>query len=199
MFEYDVAISFASEQRTEAEAIADYIHSVGIKVFYDKYEEASLWGKDLYVHLSDIYQKKARFCLMLVSAAYAEKAWTSHERKNAQARSLSQQAEYILPVRFDDTEIPGLPPTVAYLRFKEYGVQGICEILLEKLGRAGLVESPREKVWATEPIEYWDQRKMLPDTEIQKQIWKKPRGGSGFTRFISRGLGLRPHSIVESL
>jgi hypothetical protein len=63
MFDYDVAISFAGEQRTEAEAIADCLRKNGIKVFYDRYEQADLWGKDLYEHLSDVYQKKARFCL----------------------------------------------------------------------------------------------------------------------------------------
>ena len=56
----------------------------------------------------DVYREKARYCLMLVSAAYAAKVWTTHERKSAQARAFSQSAEYILPVRFDETEIPGL-------------------------------------------------------------------------------------------
>jgi len=77
MFEYDVAISFAGEQRAEAEAIAECLRNSGIKVFYDLYEQANLWGKDLYEHLSDIYQNKARYCLMLVSAAYADKAWAT--------------------------------------------------------------------------------------------------------------------------
>ena len=59
MFDYDVAISFAGEQRTEAEAIADRLKASDIRVFYDRYEQADLWGKNLYEHLSDIYQKKA--------------------------------------------------------------------------------------------------------------------------------------------
>lgn len=47
MFDYDVAISFAGEQRREAEAIAKCLTDSGVKVFYDKYEQANLWGKDL--------------------------------------------------------------------------------------------------------------------------------------------------------
>jgi hypothetical protein len=175
MFEYDVAISFAGEQRAEAEAIAECLRLATIKVFYDKYEQANLWGKDLYEHLSDVYQKKARFCLMLVSAAYAEKVWTSHERKNAQARALLQKAEYILPVRFDETEIPGLPATVGYLRFQDHGVRGVCAALLQKLGSTADVPVPTPKALAPEPPEFWDQRKAVADTEIQKQIWTKPR------------------------
>ena len=52
MFDYDVAISFAGEQRKEAEAIADCLKKNEVNVFYDGYEKAHLWGKDLYEHLS---------------------------------------------------------------------------------------------------------------------------------------------------
>ncbi len=135
MLEYDVAISFAGEQRPEAEAIAECLRRHDVKVFYDKYEAAEIWGKDLYEHLTDVYSRKARYCLMLVSKAYAEKVWTTHERKSAQARAFQERSEYVLPVRFDDTELPGLLPTVGYLRFQSYGVNGICEFLLEKLGK----------------------------------------------------------------
>jgi len=178
MFEYDVAISFAGEQRAEAEAIADCLKSAGVKVFYDRYEQADLWGKNLYEHLSDVYQKKARYCLMLVSAAYAAKVWPTHERRNAQARALLQSTEYILPVRFDETEIPGLPGTVGYLRFEEHGVQGIYTNLLQKLN--GSPESPErhtatERAVAPELKDFWEQRRRLADTDILKKVWSKPR------------------------
>jgi len=177
-FEYDVAISFAGEQRPEAEAIASCLQNTGITVFYDGYEKANLWGKNLYEHLSEVYQKRARYCLMLVSAAYADKVWTTHERKSAQARALSQRTEYILPVRFDETEIPGLLNTVGYLRFQEHGVQGICTHLAQKL--RGYSESPRtptvrEAILTPDPKEYWEQSRRLADTEILKKIWSKPR------------------------
>jgi TIR domain len=178
MFEYDVAISFAGEQRAEAEAIADCLKQAGVKVFYDRYEEVDLWGKDLYEHLSDIYQKKARYCLMLVSAAYAAKVWPTHERRNAQARALAQRNEYILPVRFDETEIPGLPATIGYLRFHDHGAPGICERLLQKLNApSGHAETTAltQQVLPPEPKEFFDQRKRLPDTDILKRIWSKPR------------------------
>jgi hypothetical protein len=134
-FDYDVAISFAGEQRADAEAIATCLRSTGVSVFYDQYEAANLWGKNLYDHLATVYHHQARYCLMLVSAAYAAKVWTTHERQSAQARALAENTEYILPVRFDDTPIPGLLPTIGYISFREYGVQGICQLLLQKLGK----------------------------------------------------------------
>jgi len=74
---YDVAISFAGEQRREAEAIASRLRAAGVSVFYDAYEQADLWGKNLYDHLPAVYEHRARYCLMLVSAAYGAKVWTN--------------------------------------------------------------------------------------------------------------------------
>lgn len=140
---YDVAISFAGEQRFEARAIAKCLSDAGLKVFFDEYEDAMLWGEDLYERLSDVYQNQAGYCITLVSKAYAEKLWTSHERKNAQARALKETKAYILPVRFDDTEIPGLAATIGYLDYGKYGSDGVCAAFLRKLGRAHQSDATR--------------------------------------------------------
>jgi hypothetical protein len=173
MFDYDVAISFAQDQRPEAEAIAECLRESGATVFYDRSEESELWGKDLYEHLAEIYQKKARYCLMLVSAGYANRVWTNHERKNAQARALSQKGEYILPVRFDDTEIPGLNPAVAYLRFGEHGVQGICEMLRRKLGKEREPQDTNDakSCGTVNTGQFIEERKRFPDTAVMQKIW----------------------------
>jgi hypothetical protein len=136
MFEYDITLSFAGEQRKQVEEIALCLGAAGVEVFYDNFSKAQLWGKDLYQHLSDVYQKKARFCIIFISKEYAEKAWTNHELKAAQARAFTEKgAEYILPVRFDDTEVAGILPTTGFLDFRTEGAAGICAAALEKLGK----------------------------------------------------------------
>jgi hypothetical protein len=134
-YQYRVAISFAGEQRTIAEAIAVCIRNGGGgPVFYDKNEKARLWGKDLYEHLVEIYRDKAQFCIILVSRQYLEKEWTVHERKSAQARALENKGEeYILPVDIDGTRLPGLLETIGYLSFAKEGVRGVCRTFLEKI------------------------------------------------------------------
>ena len=114
-FAYDVTLSFAGEQRMYVQEVAAAVRQRGIRPFHDDYEKASLWGKDLYEHLDWIYQKAARYCVLFASEAYARKVWTTHERRSAQAGALQSSQEYVLPVRFDDTEIPGLRSTVAYI------------------------------------------------------------------------------------
>jgi len=92
-----------------------------------------LWGKDLYEHLAWVYKDAARYCVMFLSRHYAKKLWANHERKNAQARAFREQKEYILPVRIDDTEIPGIPETIGYVDSRKVSIEQICELLTEKL------------------------------------------------------------------
>jgi len=132
-FDYEVALSFAGEDRAYVEKVAKYLKGKGIKVFYDDYEKTKLWGKDLYVHLDEVYQKKARYCVMFLSCYYAEKLWTNHERKSAQARAFKEKGEYILPARFDNTEIPGIPPTIGYIDLRSLEPEELGKLIFKKL------------------------------------------------------------------
>ncbi len=133
-FVYDVALSFAGEQRAYVQKVATALRRRGIRPFYDDYEKATLWGKDLYEHLDWIYQKAARYCVLFASEDYANKVWATHERRSAQARALQSNQEYVLPVRFDDTEIPGLRPTVVHVDARLLPPRKLAELISKKLG-----------------------------------------------------------------
>lgn len=47
-YEYDVALSFAGEDRKFVEDCAEILRSLNINVFYDNYEKEVLLGKNLY-------------------------------------------------------------------------------------------------------------------------------------------------------
>jgi hypothetical protein len=130
---YDVVISFAGEDRKVSEAIASSLVTRGLNVFYDEYEQANLWGKDLYVHLTKIYRDDSKYCLMLISENYAKKQWTSHERKAAQARAIQENSEYILPLRLDDAEIDGVLGTTGYIDYRHSSLEKIINMLAEKV------------------------------------------------------------------
>lgn len=131
--EFDFALSFAGEDRPDALKIKEELERHGLRVFYDKDQEANLWGKDLYSYLSSIYSEKAIYCIMIISKAYAAKLWTSHERKSAQAKAFKEKREYILPVRLDDTEIEGLLETVHYLDLRKESHRDIASKAVSKL------------------------------------------------------------------
>jgi len=90
-------------------------------------------GRNLQEYLTGIYLKQARFCIMFISQAYAEKMWTRHERRTAMARAMEQKRAYILPIRLDDTELEGLLPSVAYITFSDHTEDEIVEMILAKL------------------------------------------------------------------
>ena len=134
-YPYDIAISYAGENRDIAVAIAESLRSQGVSVFYDRSEKATLWGRNLYNYLSDLYQNQAHYCLMLLSQHYAQKVWTNHEREAAQNRAVRENEEYILPIRLDETDIPGHLKTLVYLDWREETVETITQAVLEKLGK----------------------------------------------------------------
>jgi hypothetical protein len=112
---FQVALSFAGEQRTYVREVAKALTSRHIAVFYDQFQANDLWGKDGAEHFHQIYSRDAQYVVMFISADYVAKAWTRLERRSALSRQMKEDAEYILPVRFDDTEVPGLPDTLQFL------------------------------------------------------------------------------------
>jgi hypothetical protein len=62
--------------------------------------------------------------------------WTRHERRSALARALQEREEYILPARFDATELLGILPTVGYIFLSDKSPIDFGKLILEKLGRS---------------------------------------------------------------
>jgi hypothetical protein len=155
-FEYDVALSFAGEDRVQAESLAELLRNHRVSVFYDEFVRGVLWGKDLYQHLETIYKDRARYCVVFVSKNYIKKNWTRHELRHAQARSFTSDREYILPLRIDNTVLPGLAPTIGYLDLRTTKIIQVAALLLEKLGRptGGLAEELERAKWAGDFVEY---------------------------------------------
>jgi len=112
-----------------------------IKVFFDEYEAAKLWGANMIDHLVNIYSRKARYCVMFISQYYPLQNWTEAERMSAQERAYRDANEYILPVQLDDTEVPGITETTGYRDLRQHSMESIVNLLEEKLaetkGRSG--------------------------------------------------------------
>lgn len=134
MYEYDVALSFADEDREYAKEIARRLRAKKLKVFFDEFEEAKLWGKNLYQYLYYIYKECALFCVVFVSSNYIKKAWTRLELKAAQNRAFLENSEYILPLSLEsDIKLPGLPETIGYLSSKTHTTAQIAKIIYQKV------------------------------------------------------------------
>jgi hypothetical protein len=132
-YEFDVAVSFAGEDREFVEEIVTRLKEAGKRVYYDTDYQAAMWGEDLVEYLDSVYRLKARYSIIFISRFYDEKMWTRLERRSAWARALQERAAYVLPVRLDDQPIAGLSPTIGYLDARVMGVDGIVSTTLAKL------------------------------------------------------------------
>lgn len=132
-FEYDVALSFAGNNRPQAESLATALRDAGVQVFYDDFEQSTLLGRDLYTFLYEVYSRRCRYCAILISEDYVRRMWTIHERAAAQERALKERGNaYILPIRLDDAQVPGLSGNIAYVSFS-VGINTIVNLIVDKL------------------------------------------------------------------
>lgn len=136
-FDYDVALSFSDDDRAYVSEVAELLRQEGVRVFYDGFAQAKMWGADLTEYLDDIYRKRSRYTMVFISESYVTKPWTTLERRSALARALEEISPYLLPVRLDDSELPGLRPSVGFVDARK-----TSPVELVDLTRRLLAEAP---------------------------------------------------------
>ncbi len=132
-FEYDVAVSFATEDRAAAEELAGLLAARNIQVLRAEYHPDELGGSDFVTHIAEMYRTKAQYCLLLISKHYPLNAWTKAERASAREHALRDPDEYILPVRLDDSGIPGMQDVKGYQDVSHGSMESIVDLLEGKL------------------------------------------------------------------
>jgi len=129
---YDLAISFAGEQRELARSITRQLTPLGYNVFYDAYNTSETWGRDISVLFHEIYSQ-TDCILIIVSKEYIDKPWTRFERKSAMQNFINRPDAKILQLILDRIELPGLPTVIGTLDY-DGDVNGICAKISTILG-----------------------------------------------------------------
>jgi hypothetical protein len=130
---YDVVISYASVHRDYAAQLARKLESEGLRVFFDRNQFAALTAQNLLDKLHEIYRDEANMCILMASEPYNRSPFTQHECQAAQNRSL-RDPDYIFLVKMDGvSETQGFPSTVAYVEWKNHGLDGIFKLVIERL------------------------------------------------------------------
>ena len=135
---WDVALSFAGAQRDYVEQVAAALKARGVRCFYDADEQIELWGKYLAEELPAIYGEQAATVVVFVSAEYAARDWTRHERRAALGRAVRERREYVLPARFDDTPLPGLLSDMVTVDLRTRTPQQFAAMIAGKLAVLGI-------------------------------------------------------------
>lgn len=143
-YKYDVALSFAGEDRKYVEEVAMFLKKKNIAVFYDYFEEENLWGKNLISYLEEIYTYKSKYCVIFISQYYVKKEWTCYESAAAMVRLLDsnmKQKEYLLPVKFDETKVSGVLSTIGFIDGKKKTPDELGNLIINKLHASDLKNS----------------------------------------------------------
>lgn len=134
---YDIAISYSSKQKEYVTEVAENLEMSGIKIFFAPFKENEMWGEKLDLYLDETFFSKAKFCIMFISRDYIEIEWCNKEASAAFNRQ-SEMGTYILPVRFDDTQLIGLSPNIAFLTTKDNNPKELSLKVIRKLRSCNL-------------------------------------------------------------
>ena len=131
--EYDLALSFAKVDEAIASELAGLLNARNMKVFLDEYGTPGQWGKDIVDHLVNLFARKARYCVLLISRHYPLHSWTTEERTSARELALRDAEEYIVPIQLDDVDVPGIREAKGYRDLRQGSLESIVDVLEQKL------------------------------------------------------------------
>ncbi len=132
-FKYDVSLSYANENRKITKNLAQKLENKGIRVFFDNFYQSELWGKNLEKVFSKVFGPETRFAVVLISKHYPIKEWTNFEFSIMRKEAKKRKNEFILPIKLDNTKMPGIHENIGYLDYRKVGIDGIVDCLLGKL------------------------------------------------------------------
>lgn len=132
-FPWDVAVSFAGENRPIVEDFKSCLNSQGYTAYYDFDEQHRLWGENLRRKLSDVYAHDAEYMVIFLSKHYPEKDWTSFEFEVGKEARSKRTATYLLPLIVDDVHVVGLSKDVGYLDLRRMSIEEVVSVLIRKI------------------------------------------------------------------
>jgi hypothetical protein len=113
-YEWEVALSFAGENRKLAEYINDRLTFLDVPVFYDAHFEANYLGKTWSAQFKEIFGEKSRYVVCILDKHHSEKIWPTFEREIFTPRVASGT---VIPIFLDDTKFVGIPHDLIGIKF----------------------------------------------------------------------------------
>ncbi len=132
---FRIALSFPGEHRPFVKQVADHL-AAGVgreRVLYDKYHEPELARLDLDTYLQDLYHKESELIAVFLCADYERKEWCGLEWRAIRDLIKRRHSSIVMPLRFDDTEIPGLFSIDGYILIEDRTADEVAKLILERL------------------------------------------------------------------
>jgi len=150
---YDIAVSFAGEQREYVRQTVAACKVKGLRVFFDEDKTNEWWGKNFVQEQRRAYSSQTRFFVPFLSSDYLAKPIPMDECSSAMMTAVKHGDGYILPVIMGNADVPPelLHPHIGYLRSEAYSPDQLADELVAKVKsaeRAGQTEANVGKVVA---------------------------------------------------
>jgi hypothetical protein len=145
---YDLAFSFAGENRAYVEQTKNACEQLGLKVFYDRDKNNEWWGKNFIVEQRKVYGSQTHYFVPFISTEYLAKPIPSDEFQAAMMTAVKRGDGYILPVLIGDVQVPSelMHPHMHYLRAEHYKPADLAREMQQRVGTASDVGQQRRDI-----------------------------------------------------
>jgi Subtilase family/TIR domain len=132
---FAVALSFPGEHR-------DYVQQVlwelrrtlpRHKILYDRYLESELAGVNLSARLQRLYHDDSELIVVFISAEYQSKEWCGLEWRAIQDIIKERRDEEVMPLRFDNVNVPGLFSIDGYVDLRDRDPENVAFLIIDRL------------------------------------------------------------------
>ena len=135
-YKYDLAVSFASDQEARVYDFFAAFEEAGLRVFFapEQQRQGLFFGKDLPQELKKAFQSESRWCVIFASKEYIRKNWASFERQIIVDSFIQRgNRDYVLPVKFDDVQIDGLPDSLGHMSPADGDDEHIADVIVNRV------------------------------------------------------------------
>jgi hypothetical protein len=141
---FDLAFSFAGEDRQYVESVKAECDKLGLATYYDKERRVEQWGKSFIGEQRKVYSGyKTKHFVPFISKHYFSKPIPTDEFKSALFES-TKRNRYILPIKLDDssTSVEYLHKDVQYLKSEDFTPKQLALALKRIIDES--TESPKD-------------------------------------------------------
>ncbi len=132
---FRIAMSFSSQQREFVSKVAERLgsHLGRDSILYDQWHEAEFARPRLGMYLPRLYREEAELVTAFLGADYRNREWCGLEW-DAIFDLIKQRGDsFVMLLRFDDAEIPGLYSTHGCVWIADRSPDEIADLILERL------------------------------------------------------------------
>lgn len=113
---YDIALSYASEQKQMVSRVAAILETEGLKVFFAPDRQGQFAADNMISRFYQIFRYQSRYTAAFVTEDYLRKEYTMFEAESAQLSDRYGRKNHLIPICFGEATLPGLDSDICRIR-----------------------------------------------------------------------------------